>query len=263
MKTPARPRRTSGAGSDTTTFEIKVVDQARVELRRQIDASKRITRKLRDLPELARRFDIEAPGVSLPQPRDRLLKGKSAANKAIAKHDTLSKRQIRPLPGRNPSPVIIERAQLSLAEMLARQQQRVTGHWRDWLPPSTCPTVNGRAAPFLSRTGATLPGLNSINHDSTAGYLVDQQSDLTGELSYLVAAWRNDDASAWRDDNPDCVFWYENLCIVLPALQCDSTVVASLSIRFTGSITSEADDHNEIRQCLYVAHSDENGILPP
>jgi len=130
MKTQVRPRRTSGAGSGTTTFEIKVVDQGRLELRRQIDASKRITRKIRDLPELARRLDIEAPGVSLQQLRDRLLKGKSAANKAIAKHDTLSKRQIRPLPGRNPSPVIIERAQLSLAEILARQQQRVTGDWR-------------------------------------------------------------------------------------------------------------------------------------
>lgn len=57
--------------------------------------------------------------------------------------------------------------------------------------------------------------------------------------------------------------WYDSVCMFLPTVECDSTVVASFSVRFSGEIRSEADDHNEIRQYVYVAHSDEDGNLPP
>jgi hypothetical protein len=152
---------------------------------------------------------------------------------------------------------------LTIEEVLAKQQHRVHTNWRDIIGQSACPTVNGQATPYLTRVGSTVDALNDLNHNSTADYTVDQQSYWMGELDYLIGVWLNDDASIFRDDNPDSVMWYDNVCIFLPTVECDSTVVASLSMRFSGDIWSEADDHNEIRQYVYVAHSDEYGVLPP
>jgi hypothetical protein len=254
----------AGAKVKPATMDITVQDPEVLALRRLIENRRRITRKISRLPALEARLKIENPGVTLSQMFERLQKRKGVIDKALAKHDGLSRRakEKRGPAGVRQSSVIMERAPMSLEEILARQQNRVMLDWRDVLKKD-CPAVNGRAMPYLARTGSTVAAINDLNHNSSANYIVDQQSYFGGELCYLISAWLDDDASIWRDDDPDSMMWYDNICLYLPNVQCDSRIVASLSVRFSGEIASEADDHNEVSQYVYVAHSDENGNLPP
>lgn len=261
MKRKAQPRKSPAKGSKPATFDIKVQDPKRLELEKLINQRKRITRKIRNLPKLEQRLRIEDPDVSLQQLVERLQKRKSDLDKALAKHDGFSKRKRRPSPLSPVRMMVMERSgPMSIEEVLAGMYHRVAIDWSKYLP--SCPTLNGRAVPVLTRIGTRLEAAVDLNHNSSASYYYIGPSYSNGQLVWNIGAWLNDDASAWRDDDPDTVAWYDNICIYLPMLECDSTVDASLSIRFEGHITSEADDHNEIRQYVYVAHSDENGNLP-
>jgi hypothetical protein len=264
MKRKVQARQSPLKSAKPVTFDIAVQDPKILELEKLINQRKRITRKIEDLPKLEQRLKIENPGFTLEQLFVRLEEKKIALDKAIAKHDGLSKQK-------NPGPhiprvgqiaVLKERAPMTFQEIVERMQALAHTNLGKFLP-RTCPTVNGRTTPYLTRIGTTIPDLNDLNHNSSANYIVDQQSYSMGELNYLIGAWLNDDASIWRFDDPDSVMWYDNICLYLPTLECDSIVVASLSMRFSGEIFSEAGDHNEIRQYVYIAHSDEDGNLPP
>jgi hypothetical protein len=262
MKRKVKARQSPAKAVKRETFDITVENPKLLELEKLINQRKRITRKIRNLPKLEKRLIIESPEVTLQQLFERLQKTKSAIDKAIAKHDGLSKSKRPPSPLPAVSALVMERVgPMSIEQALAKLHASVaTPNPADFRP--TCPTVNGSAVPYLTQVGTRLSAVEDLNHNSTANYYVGTSGYSMGRLVWDIAAWLNDDASRWRFDDPDAIGWYDGVCISMPRLECDSTVVASLGLGFGGHIRSEADDHNEIRQYVYVAHSDEDGNLP-
>lgn len=261
MKRKVKERQSPAKAAKREMFDITVENPKLLELEKLINQRKRITRKIRNLPKLEKRLIIESPEVTLQQIFERLQRTKSAVNKAIAKHDGLSKSKRPPIPLPTVSAVVMERlGPKSIEEVLANLHRSVAANPVDFRP--TCPTVNGSAVPYLTQVGTRLSAVEDLNHNSTANYYVGTSGYSMGRLFWDIAAWLNDDASIWRFDYPDTIGWYDGVCFSMPRLECDSTVVASLGLGFGGHIRSEADDHNEIRQYVYVAHSDEDGNLP-
>ena len=247
---------------------ITVQDHDLLALHKLLRHRKRITRKMRELPKLEPRLKIENPELSLQQLADRLQRDKATTDKAIAEYSSSfeRKRGISSLPKPRAVSFMKESRSMTTAEILHEHTNRMSSYWRDvlsqLLQSSDCSAVTGRATPFLCGTGYISEDLSDLNHDSSIGYGVDLSTYSMGTLGYVIGAWLNDDASIWRNDNPDTICWYDDVYIQIPPAQCDSIIVASLSFRFSGEIESEADDHNEINQYVYVAHSDENGIFP-
>jgi hypothetical protein len=249
---------------ESALFDVKVLDEERLELQKLIKQRNRITRKISELPQLEPRIKIENPELTLQQLFERLQRKKTEIDEKIAKYSSSSEQESKtpPLPKPRSFSFREEQYTMSIEEIAENYAARVYPDWRDRFQQSECPMISGTAIPYLTRTGATVSALNDLNHNSSADYVAAQQSWYAG-IRYDIAAWLNDDASIWRDDNPDSFMWYDNICIFLPTAECDSKVYAEVAIKFLGRIDSEADDHNEILQYAYVAHSDENGNLPP
>lgn len=260
-------------------LDLKVQDRDLLALKNMIKERKRITRKLQRLPHLRDRLEIEKPGVTLQELADRLKQKKSTIDKEIAKYNNFSKAKRSSSPHIGESIVSVKKFPPDFSQFKEGRHPDFS-HFKEGKPLSyymemierysflftdqqTCPTLNGTAMLFLSRWGATNDALNSINHHSSANYDVKHVSYFLGKLDYQYDAFLDDDASAWRDDNPDSHNWYDNIYGSLPRPECDSRVVASVEFRSSGRILSEADDHNEIEQTVYIAHSDEDGNLPP
>lgn len=66
--------------------------------------------------------------------------------------------------------------------------KRIRTDWRYTLQQSAYPSIDGRTTPYLSRIGSTVPALNDLNHNSSADYIVDQQSYSMGGL--LISSLR-------------------------------------------------------------------------
>ena len=261
MKSKVKTRRSPAKAAKRETFDIRVEDPKFLELEKLINQRKYITRKIRNLPKLEQRLRIENPDVSIQQLVKHLQKKKSAIDKAMAKHGGFSKRKrpLSPLP--QVTTMVMERCgPMSIEEVLAKMYLSVyTTEQRDFKP--TCPTVNGRAIPELTDWGTEITAVTDLNRNSSANYYTVRRGYGMGELVWNISAWLNDDAGVGFDD-PDSAGWYDGVCISLSITECESTVVASLGTKFEGFIKSEADDHNEIRQYIYVAYSDEDGNLP-
>jgi hypothetical protein len=250
---------------EAPTFEIKVQNHDLLALRNMIKERKYITRKLQRLPHLRNRLEIENPDVSIQELVDRLIQKKDILDKEILKYNNFSKAKRSSSAQVGENFVFVKRAPLGPSLDLDIDQIMKVREGIEFIYPfwrTTCPILNGTTMLFLPSWGMTNSDLNSINHNSSADYEVDHVSYFLGELDYEYNAWLNDDASLWRNDNPDRHNWYDHIHAYLPTPECDSRVVASVKFRSSGRILSEADDHNEIEQTVYVAHSDENGILP-
>ena len=261
MNSKVKKRRSAEKATRQETFSITVDDPKLLEVEKLINQRKHITRKIRNLPNLKKQFEIENSGVTLKQLSEHLQKEKSAIDKALAKHARLSKskKTSRLLPAL--STVVMERrGPMSIEELLAKMYPTV-------YPPDPmdfrpfCQTVNGRAIPELIFTGIKIDALEDLNHNSSAHYYVCRRGYSMGELVWNIAAWLNDDAGIGRFDYPDSYGWTDYAEIYLCGVECDSKIVASIGLRFEGHIASKAKDHNEIRQYVYVDHSDENGNL--
>jgi hypothetical protein len=252
---------TSGERADRAPrLEIRV-DPTRLALRKLLRQRKRLTRKIKRLPELEARHRIERPDVTMEELLARLERAKTAADAALAKHGRRDGEKANRAPKAGSVAFAATEARFTQREIL-RENLGYLAALLELLQVQADCTLSGNAAPQLVATGGRVPVLNDLNHNSSAGYQADSQSYLSGQLAYLVAAWLDDDASVWRNDDPDSAMWYDNVCMFLPPAPCDVTVNARFMVRFSGQVRSEADDHNEIRHYVYAAHSDEDGNPP-
>lgn len=228
-----------------------------------------VSKRLQRFPELVRRLELERAPITAEKYLIRLRGQKKELIKKILKIDPPRVRE-RPISAktlRNPSdstawPIPYE-------EWFYRQflpAPQVVGYITVYSPyhkgpkEPVCPVYAGYAEP-LRWGDANVEGC-SINHDSTVNFGIDDHPFLeTGCV--IVRQELDDDASIWRDDNPD--YYIDGFEVVweLPKPACAVTVKCSIDILHHFDFTNGADDGGGFKTSVCMVNSDKNGEFEP
>ncbi|MDH3469270.1 MAG: hypothetical protein OES26_25880, partial [Gammaproteobacteria bacterium] len=222
-----------------------------VHLRRNLRV---VAARLRRSSELAGRHALEKPDLSLGAYLARLRKRKAALIKDIrarAKKELARgiPDQVLPRP-RPPLSGIAELYERSLFHELARTKQ---------LPPLACNPQSGWLMPIAY--GEILYSQPGIHHDSTYSVKFDTKwMEARGHVTYRVEL--NDDASIWRNDDPDWVRYGFEVYWELPEAPCDCTVDCQIELGGRTEFNDGADDGAEYQNWIALANTDQDGEWP-
>jgi len=235
----------------TRTKKPQFTDSPLVHLRRNLNV---VASRLSRIGDLAGRHTLEKPEISIDAYLSRLRKRKSALIKEVK---SLSKKQaargmperVLPRP-RPPLSGIAEVYQRGLLQELAQTKQ---------VPPLDCIGPSGLQAPIAY--GEILFDQTGIFHDSTYSIKLDTKwFETRGFVKFMVDL--DDDASIWRDDNPDRVKFGFEVYWELPAAPCDCTVECKIGLGGWTEFTNGADDGGEYKTYVALVNTDQDGEWP-
>jgi hypothetical protein len=211
-----------------------------------------VQRKLSRFNEIAPRLAVEVPDLPADELIKRIKKRKIQLVKEIAAAERKSKKKqwsgAIPLPYGSGGPWHVP------PEFL----ERVYKPWPEGIMRK-CLFFGGYTKPAYLKDQAYRRSW--LNHDSTASYTPDDHY-FDNYATILFRGELNDDASIWRDDNPDWIEWGTESGYYIPAPECDAIVSLEVSIRVISEFTNAADDGGSGFHSVAFAHTDANGNWP-
>ena len=220
-----------------------------------------LSHKLRNADRIAARIAAEGAEVDLPRYFARLRKRKTSLLARARSFDADRAKRTAQSVGGTQS---IIRAQMappgvSVPPRASRPGDSLLSAALDTVAVPLCKSFEGRVAP---RETFTVESRISINHNSKASASFNDSSfDSNGTFTAKVSL--DDDASFWRDDNPDVFGFTYDVVWDLPTRPCDYLAVCTFLSGQRLSFTNGADDGARCISWIQFNSTDPTGAWFP